>query len=252
MFGKLIEKHKAKKALKALQEHPVFSEVLHYSNHIMQDTSNGLGKHFSPETKAEIVQQILAEMELLLGQPDPIKAFRLRSLEYMMCSAQFDVLIMQPDTVAFEMLSGELKPHLVQLAQKHKALEEYIYGLNRTPVTQDELYDTFLMRYWVMHFRMSCYNFARRALGDFHKDMTKDWFRAAYISMCIWQEEDYRKTLGLPSLIGEDFNDSLKMIMFSSWIQRTEEGHQELRLAWERSWQDVFKEPSPLQGKALM
>ena len=107
------------------------------------------------------------------------------------------------------------------------------------------------MPYWVLNLYMNAFNTARMALGDYHPDRTKDWFTACYASFCIWHESNYRNELGLTSVVdGQD--PDLRAVMHSTWLQRAEEGHKELRLAWERSWRDAFGEPSPLHGLVVV
>lgn len=87
----------------------------------------------------------------------------------------------------------------------------------------------------------------RCSVDDWYKDKTKDWFRPCYISFCIWLEDGYRQKLGLPSIIQGEQAD-MKAIMYSTWMNRAEEGHKELRLVWEKSWQDIFHAPSQFDG----
>jgi hypothetical protein len=249
MFGKLIDDWKARNSASELEKHPIFGPVLNQLRDSLNDKTQGIGKHFSDEGKQKIILECVDDIGNVLEQPNQIQVCRLRAMEFMLLSSKFDVLIMQPPTTN-GLLSGELKQRIPELAKVDKELEEYFFGLDNTPTTFDEMWDAVLMRYWVMHLYMNAYNIVRYKLGDMHTNPTKDWFRVCYLSFCIWQENTYRHELNLPPLIEGDSAD-LKGIMFSSWINRAQEGCKELRLAWEKSWEDCFKEPSPFTGVSV-
>lgn len=243
MFGKLIEIWNARKAIKELERHPIYGTVLLQLRGTLNDTSNGLGKTYSDTGKQQLIQNVLADIEQVLAQPNPAQAARIRCIEFMLAASKFDVLILQPPT-PFKYISGELKPKIPELAKLDKELEEYFYGLDPSPTSFVDMWDAVLMRYWIMHLYMCCYNTVRIAHDDYHTDPQKDWFKVTYISFCVWHENMYRGLLGMPSLIEGNMAD-LKAIAFSTWINRAQEGHKELRLAWEKSWEDSFCEPNP-------
>jgi hypothetical protein len=166
-------------------------------------------------------------------------------------TAKFHVLVILPPPEAdstgirdYEGVTGELKASLPELVKVDNELEAFFYGLDETPTTPSDTWDAVVMRYWVLHLYMDTYNLVRIALGDWHKEKQKDWFRPCYISLCIWQESQYRQKLGMPPAISGT-NPDRKALMHSTWINRLEEGHKEVRLAWEKSWTEVFHEPSP-------
>lgn len=246
MLQNLLNSWKARRAASHLERHPIFGRVTRYAREILNDTTKGLGQHWSESGKQELLLNLLSDLKKVLAQPNPAQAVRMRTLEFMLLAAQFDVLVMQPPT-PFPGLSGKLKSHIPDLAKKDQDLEEFFYGFNPTPETFNDMWDAVLFRYWVLHLNMNAYNQARIALGDWHEDSKKDWFRPCYTSLCVWQENRYRTLLGLPSAIsGHDFD--LKAIMHSTWMNRAEEGHRELRLVWEKSWEEAFSEPSPYRG----
>jgi hypothetical protein len=245
----LIGSWKGRRAAKQLERNPIYGPIVRYARAVLNDRSQGIGKVWSEDGKRKLLEGLLADVAQVLAEPNPAQAVRMRAIEFMLIAAQFDVLIMQPPT-PFKGLSGELKPRIPELAKKDKELEEFFYGIDPAPTTFDGMWDSVLMRYWAMNLNLNSYNQARVALGDWHDDRKKDWFRPCYTSLCIWQENTYRRQLGLPSVIGGDLED-LKAIMHSTWINRAKEGHKELRLVWEKSWEEAFKEPSPYHGLAM-
>lgn len=249
MFGKLIEAWKAKKADKEIENHPILGFVLPRLRDLLNDKEYGLGKHWSEQGKSNLLTKCLNDLVNQLNQPNPVQAVRLRAIEFQLMAAQFDVLIMQPPTACKE-LSGELKQHIPELAKVNKDLSAFFNNLDDSPTDFNGMWDAVLVNYWVMHFYMNAYNFARYPLGDMHVSETEDWFSACYRSLCIWQEYTYRQELGLPSNI-EGPSVFLKAMLHSSWINRAEEGHRNLRLAWENSWVDSLKEPCPFTGLVI-
>jgi hypothetical protein len=249
MFKNLIDGWKARKAIKELEEHPIYGLILNDLRETLNDTSKGIGRHWSEDGKSDLISNCLRDVEQAVNSTNPTQAVRMRVIEFQLLTTKFDVLIMQKPT-PFKELSGELKQYIPELAKNDKELEAFFYGLDVTPITFDDMFDAVLMRYWVLHLYMSAFNRLRFSFDDYHSDNKKDWFRASYYSFCIWHENTYRQELGLPSLIQGDSSD-LKSIMYSTWINRAQEGHKELRLAWEKSWEDAFHEPSIFKGIEL-
>jgi hypothetical protein len=249
MFKKIAEGWKARQSVSTIEKHPILGAVLTQLRAVLNDKSQGLGKHFSDEGKQRLLMECLGDIDGQLSQPNPAHAVRIRLIEFLLLSAQFDVLIMQPPT-PFQGLSGELRPHIPALKDSDKNLSEFFYGLDNPVSSLDDMWDAVLMRYWVMNLYVNAYNNARVALKDYHSDKTKDWLRPCYISLCIWQEDTYRQGLGLPSVIPSD-NPQLRALGHSVWINLAQAGHEHLRLAWDNAWEDMFKEPSPYAGLAL-
>jgi len=251
MFNKLIEIWKTREAIKETKANPILGAVLVHLRDVFNDKSKGLGKYWSEDGKARLTNQILTDIQEALSQPNPVQATRMRILALMLETAKFQVLVIPPSPESdstgirdYEGVTGELKASIPELVKEDDELEEFFYGLDETPTTPSDMWDVVLRRYWVLHLYMNTYNLVRIALDDWHKEEKKDWFLPCYISMCIWQEDQYRKKLGMPSAISGDHPD-WKALMHSTWKNRLEEGDKEVRLAWEKSWTDVFNEPSP-------
>jgi hypothetical protein len=249
VFKKLADAWRARVLVKQVEKHPVSGLVLSHLRNVLNDRSQGLGQHWSEEGKQKLVGDLLADIDQQLLQPDPTLAVRMRTIEFMLLASSFDVLVMQHPS-KFSGISGELKLHIPKLATLNTDLREFFYSMDPTPTEFNDMWDAVLLRYWVLHLYMSSYQVARVALGDYHSDATKDWFRPCYMSFCIWHENTYRQELGLPSVVAGDQPD-LRAIMHSTWMNRAQEGHKELRLVWEDSWIEIFHEPSPFAGLAL-
>jgi hypothetical protein len=244
MFENIFRKWKLRNATRSLETHPILGDVMRHLRTVLNDKSQGIGKHWSAEGKEKLISGIISDINQQLAMPNPMQAARMRTIEFMILSAKFDVLVMQKPTPSNE-LSGELKPHIPNLAKIDNELEQLFSETNATSF--DEMWDAILGRYWVMHLYMHTYNVVRRGLNDWQEDRTKDWFRPCYISLCIWQENKYRQELGLPLTIEGSMAD-LKSVAHSSWIFRADEGHTNLRQVWEKNWEEAFKELSPYAG----
>lgn len=252
MFAKLFGSSKSRSVgTTALERPPALTIVLDHVRSVLNDRSQGLGRHWSDDGKAKLATDILSDAQAVLESADPLQATRTRILELMLMCARFDVLVMEPPT-RFAGLSGDLKARIPELAERDKDLEEYFYGLNPTPTSFDAMWNAVLVRYWVIHIGMNAFNFMRAPLGDWNSDPNKDWFAPCYTSLCIWQEHLYRQELGLPTVVpGDGGGLSLRAVMHSTWIQRVQEGHRQPRLVWEKSWTEAFEEPSPYHGTAF-
>lgn len=249
MLQKLGEWWQGRTLVKKLEQHPVHGPVLVNLRTVINDKSQGIGKYWSDAGKQGLVSKVLTDLDAQLSQPDPVQRVRMRLIEFMMLAASFQVLVLQPPSKV-DGISGELKPAIPELAKVDKDLEAFFYGLDDPVHGFDEMWDAVLGRYWVLNLFMNSFNTARIMLGDWHTDRAKDWFKPCYASFCIWHENQYRGKLGLPPVIsGRD--PDLRAIMHSTWLQRAEEGHRELRLAWERTWEEAFEEQSPFAGEVV-
>jgi hypothetical protein len=244
MFDRILRKWKLGNAAGGVEREAISAAVLHHLRTILSDKSQGIGKQWSDEGKEKLISTIVSDIDQQLAAKNPVQAVRMRTIEFMILSAKFDVLIMQKPTPHKE-LSGGLKPHIPELSKVDDEIKLLFSDTDATSF--DQMWNTILMRYWVMHLYMNSYNIVRRGLNDCCDDNTKDWFRPCYTSLCISQENSYRQELGLPLTIEGGMAD-LKSVAHSSWIFRAEEGHRNLRMVWEKSWEEAFREPSPYAG----
>ncbi|MGY6125392.1 hypothetical protein ACW9YV_07835 [Paraburkholderia strydomiana] len=249
MLSKIVERLKVNKLVKAIERDPLRGPALTLLRDVLNDKRQGLAKNFSEEGKQRLTAECLTDIDNVLAQSNPVQAVRMRTIEFMLLSAKFDVLVMQPPTI-FQGLSGELKPRIPDLARSDKELGDFFYGLDEPMDSFDKMWDAVLMRYWVMNLYVNAYNTVRCALGDYQADKTKDWLRPCYISFCIWHENTYRTSLALPSVISGE-NCDMRALMHSTWMNRAEEGEKFLRRSWEQSWEECFGEQSPYAGLAL-
>lgn len=250
MFDAIINYWKVHRARSAIMQHPVLGLAARHMTEMLSDTTGGIGKYFSEEGKNKIYTDMLVEIDQLLVQPDPLKAIRMRTMDFMLLASKYDVLQVRGQTTIKE-VSGELYKYIPQLVKADKELEDLLCAYSADDGTPEKIGDVVYCNYYVNHFRMSAYNAARQGLRDVHFDDRKDWFVACYMSFCIWQENRYRTLLTLPSLIAED-PTTLKSIAYSSaWIKCVEDGHKVLRAAFEKTWESAFQEPFQWKGVSV-
>ena len=75
-------------------------------------------------------------------------------------------------------------------------------------------------------------NFVRCEMKD--EDTAKDWLRPFVKSMLIWEEDGYRREIGLPSLLP----DGLDGLRHSTFMNMVTNGHQNPFYEWEKEWKD--------------
>jgi hypothetical protein len=195
----------------------------------------------SEDKKQLYLQRIIDEVNKALSANDPIYATRMRLAELIHETALTQVLVLD-GTLGFEPLlhvkgiSGELKNHLLEIAEKDDSINKIKFNMTEE-VTTAGLMDRILWKYWFNHLYMSAFNVLRIGLNDFDfADPNKDWFRPFYTSMCIYAESIYRNEIGLPSAFGDDDKSGLRPLFHSTWMNLVENGEKDLLWAWERDW----------------
>jgi hypothetical protein len=258
MFKRWSDALKSKRAVSAVENDPVRGPALRYMREVLNDRTQGVGKYWSEEGKPGLIADVLADIDTALSNPEGRElAVRMRTIEHILGCADFQVLVIEPAPAddptglrAVEGITGALKAHLPAIVEQDDSLRAYVESFrNRSDDAeqageQTPLWDIVLMRYFVLHFYMSTFNCVRVQLGDYNRDRKRDWFKPALTSSCIFAEANYRKRLGLSSALPQADAD-MRLLMHSTWANRAQEGHADLRSAWSESWRDVFDEPSP-------
>ena len=229
-----------KKSINSREGDLILGAALITMRELANDHSVGVGKCYDEEQKDKLIFDCLVDIEKTLFEKDKIKAVRLRLMSLMLSCAEMDVLLMKPPTM-HRLLSGELEEKIVELFNVNEFLQKDLQPGLPTEFSFEDLKNEIMHRYILCHFYMSAYNTVRISLKDFVDDSKKDWFRACYISFCIWQENVYRTDLNMPVLI----ENQLKSIAFSGWASIAKENPNDLRESFEIKWRNCFNEPSP-------
>jgi hypothetical protein len=215
----------------------------------LYESTEGIAGYWSNEKKRNVTVDLLQDIEQRLLQEDPVQAIRTRILDYVLWTASYDVLTREgPQKI--QGISGGLAPYVPNLIEVDEDLNAFFWSLSEPLTTHEDIRNMVVIQHYAMGFVLNCYNCVRIALEDYHVDRTKDWLRPCYASLCIWKENSYRTTLGLPSAI-EGKNPELRAMYHMLWIKLAEQGHKNLRFVWDKAWTECFNEPSPYAGLIL-
>jgi hypothetical protein len=211
-------------------------------NHeIIKDFSDELVNHHAEEMREEVLKVAFS--------PDPRMANRERLTSCVMEFAQFQVLLIDPPPAEDPSglrgqpgITGELKAHLLELAQKDRGLREFMHAFP-TPKSVDGVRDPVLYRYRIMYAWISVYHMLRFAFDDVNHAEGKDWFIPFVAAMCAWQEDVYRESLGMPHAFeGSETEASKKALKMNSFMQFVLEGARFPDLEWRERSEEMVEE----------
>jgi len=203
--------------------------------------NDGVVKDFSKEMIADTAAQMMGEITKVDGSADPRMAIRKNLANCVFKYAQFQVLIIDlPPTVDATGLrgkpgiSGELKSHLMELAEKDKGLREYLHRVPLAfPLRPDEVWDAVLARYRVLYAWAHVFHLLRAAYEDCDAARGNDWFQPFVAAMCAWCEHGYRQCIGLPpSLEDGDFTAEEQSLIMSGFHNCVMSGARYPDLEW--------------------
>ena len=193
-------------------------------------------RHFDESTKRQIVNDLYGEAaRVMLSERGKVEmrekiaglAFEYASLQ-VLCTKDNDL-----DLGPFKCneLSAELHNHIRAAVPACKELQE-IVGKHEN-LSDTELVDACSTRCAVILLHLNSFNVLRAVYKDIDTD--KDWFRPFVRSMLIWNEDSYRKKLGLPSLLKGEL-DGLKHSTFMNMVTN---GHRNPLFEWETAYPDL-------------
>ena len=139
-----------------------------------------------------------------------------------------DSLLLQPG------ISGELKPLLFDIWNADGKLRELI-----EPVTHlerkdwDAVWNPVLFKYRISWSRANIFNAMRAALNDGDISAPDDWFRTLFMAQCVYEENNVRDLLTLPSLLDNNrITSNLMALSIGTLFNRVVEGHERPDVAW--------------------
>jgi hypothetical protein len=203
-------------------------------------------KDFSEQFVKRRAEEMREEVVKVATSPDPRMANREKLSSCIVELAQFQVLVIDPPPAEDPTglrgqpgITGELKAHVLELAQKDKGLREFMHAFP-TPKNMDGVWNPVLGRYRVVYAWTHIYQMLRFAFDDANPVATKDWFRPFLAAMCAWQEHEYRKLLGMPpALEGDADKEAVKMYLFAEFVL---EGARFPDLEWRERAEEVYEE----------
>lgn len=246
MLGKMFEDLRDLLTLRALKkQHPVYRVACLAIHENLADTASGLGKHASREYKEDFAAHLLLDITGVIAAPDPVMANRERLSSWVSRLARFQVLVLQSpkgDTTAWTNwlrsrpgITGELKAHLKEIAEKDKEIKQLAWRLDNP--TSQQVYEACLLETWTALVAVQVFDAARRTLGDYHPSPDKDWLLPFGAAMCARSEQHYRETIGLPSVLSTERHDgSLVAIKYTSFLSMVMSGAKYPNFEWEEAW----------------
>lgn len=197
----MYEEWQAEHLIKKLLTHLIGKIALLEIRNCFGNTKSGLGKYIKEETELKLTQNIMSEVLEVITANDQILANREKLSGCVANMTRYQVLILPPlgdqesdptELVGKPGISGELREHLVELAQKDERLKKVFYDADLTKLSKQDIFDTCLFRYWIQHLWVSVFHDIRMQLQDYHTNVDKDWFKPFVAAMCAWQEYLYR------------------------------------------------------------
>ncbi len=206
-------------------------------------------KVFSDKFVKRHAEEMVEEVVKVATSPNPRMANRERLTSCVIELAQFQVLIIDPpptdDPTGLRGrpgITGELKVHLLEIAQKDKKLREFMHAFP-TPKNSDDVWNPVWGRYCIVSAWAHVYQMLRLAFDDVNHADGKDWYKPFVAAMCAWQEYEYRELLGMPPAFdGSETEISKKALKMSFFMQFVLEGARFPDLEWRERSAEMVEE----------
>ena len=191
----------------------------------------------SEKSKTKIIQRLYHEILDLPNNENPFLKLRELLVGYAFAFAQLQVLCLKEDekTEVYygdsEFISGELYHHIQKCAERVDELKELKW--KDSTISDEELMDYCNGRCSILLFYLNGLNCVRKEFDDF--DSEKDWFRPFIQAMLIWQEDTFRRDIGIDPLLA----DSMEGLKYSTFANLVQNGFKNPYYEWEKSWVEI-------------
>ncbi len=232
---------------RAIENDPLFKVAVERSHEIIR--TMGLDKQFQPSTIERTGTDILNEVASIIAAEDRFSRMRELLTEGTLSRAKLQVLVLEPEPGpdpsglrGMGYLSGELKERLVDIVRADDQLEQWMYRVV-PELTPDNVWNAILMRYWIDAWRAEVFNAVRRQMGDCKPTGEDDWYIKFLHAMCVYEEDNVRKSIGLPTLLpNNDFG--LEALKYSTLMNIVLDGAMYPDIAWRDHYS---KDADPMQ-----
>jgi len=194
-----------------------------------------LGSH-SEGFQRQLIEEMYESTRSIYAAESPLKMCRDKMGAYAVSFADWQVLCLKRVEIGGEdamrqspYISGRLYLHIRECAEYNADLTEFL-SRNRD-CTDDDLITCANARSCAFLYLMNCMNVVRGDVGDFDR-AKPDWFRPFVRSILIWKEDDYRRRVGLPTMLPNELarhhSTFLTYVLegVSDPLQQWEEAHQ--------------------------
>lgn len=171
----------------------------------------------SEQFKKERLDETFSVLQKIDNSENPFMTLREALADQVVSCAYFSVLTMsKEDGFASEghYISGELWQHIGELSKHNELVKRVVWDTGQEWADNDVI-DLCNLRKDVHLFNIRVLNVYREKMKD--TGQNKDWLNPFLKCMCIWQEDTYRKTISLPSLLPNAL-DALKYSTFMNMV----------------------------------
>lgn len=175
------------------------------SSEIYQETP--LSRLLGSEEREKLSRTLFLEINEICNSIDPVATCREKLAAAMMKYASYQVLVIpplpEPDPTGLRLqpgITGELKKHILLIAQNNSDLRSELFGLLAEP-DHKEIWKAIVTSFWKSFWILETINAARREIGDY--DAENDWYPAFRHAACASCEGNYRRESELPSAFHE-------------------------------------------------
>lgn len=232
MIKDFLQKRKEKKAIREWQQSTLGQMLtIHtdeYFNHNPRLSS------FSEDNKNKIITDFYQQIFNYYQTENPILAMRESLASYVVGYAGYQILCLTEEEKAeaayadSPYISGELHNHIDKVIPHNNELGELKW--KHPDITNEELVSFCNTRCVLYLYYLNGVNYVRGEFDDMDKE--KDWLRPFIKSMLIWEEDQVRGKIALPSLLP----DSLDALRHSTFMNFVVDGHKNPFYEWEKSW----------------
>ena len=223
--NKLIREWQNSSLGKALAHHT--NEYFHNNPRLARLSDDSKNKHIG-----DFIQQII----ILSKAENPFLAMREALASCVIGYAKYQVLCLTEEEKDEDIysdcpyISGELYKHIDKAVKHIDELGELKW---KYPSISNEELVSFCNTKCVLHlYYVNGFNYVRGEFDDFDKE--KDWLRPFIKSMLIWEEDQIRNKIGLPSLLP----GSLYGLKHSTFMNIVINGHKNPYYEWEKNWSE--------------
>ncbi len=182
-------------------------QLKQYADHYLSENTI-LGSH-SESFREQLREEMYESARLIYSAENPFSKCREKLGAYAVDFADWQVLCLKRGDIASDdqfrsspYISGRLYLHIRDCAAYSTELAEFL--ARTSDAADDDLITWANARTCAFLYLMSCANIMRGDLGDFARAKPgtgADWLGPFVRSMLIWKEDDYRRKVGLPSML---------------------------------------------------